>query len=268
MSIWLEIIKGIGGFIFLFLMLIFCRERGGIFPALIFILGLILLFVYPPIIYLKYSILLIIIIILWLIFNLCSAIIGRKKLEEETWLLFFDKYKKRGRHYVSRDWRDYRNAWIDRFGRPVIGAKNWFWALLGREGYSESVKKSFLLHEWGHYIFAIPMIFIESFIAYIFIINIPKSILLIPSYYALITITSWLYELLADSVSGVYGFARLKDSLEKEEMGVIDFFLPGFGFLSHPPELLRCIAYIFPPYISPLIIPAFIVIYYFYFMKG
>jgi hypothetical protein len=138
------------------------------------------------------------------------------------------------------------NAFTSRFGTTVLGTSSksslWNW-LSGDDGWTDSQRKAMLRHEYGHNIVAVPIIFLETLVFYWFYNNLSvwNTLLLIPAFISVWTLVNWLDELLADTFAGHHGFS-LFSSIFKDA-SFLDYVLGGVGAYSHPPFLLRGLAF-------------------------
>ncbi len=218
----------------------------------IFIIGFIYPFLKPVDISFKNTILIISTIISNLIINYFFYLSRKEYLEADSKKGFFSrKFIKKDGYYESKYKNDNDNGSTGRFGAIIIGRsskRSFFDILRGKDGLSENVRKGIYLHELGHTIFTIPMIIIESIIYYYCFLNIINfnvySILIIATLFTAITLLAWLDELLADSISVLYGF---KNHTEFNLFNLIG----SLGSYSHPPIILRYLSYL-----SFIIVPA------------
>lgn len=176
-------------------------------------------------------------------FNLKSHIDS----QHYTWwrkLWFFKIYEKRFGYVVSYDKYDLFNAHSSRFGLHVVGSKTIWDRLLKKDGWTKPEKAAIILHEWGHSISAIFIIAVETIIFYLFFSNIQSlmSIFwLFPILFTLVTLLSWMEELIADTFSGPLGFSLMKAYMK--EFRWYDYILGNIGARSHPPVILRYLAF-------------------------
>ncbi len=168
---------------------------------------------------------------------------------------------KRYGYYESKDKLYANNAASTRFGITVIGRSgrksafdhkhpilSFFKDLIfpsAVDGWTGNQRKAILLHERGHSIFGTFFIFLESVIFYLFVFNLIHnfSYKLFPIWLAAITILSWLEELMCDFWAGYSGFSLFGDVFNFSVFSL----LGGIGANSHPPIILRCVAFLIKP---------------------
>lgn len=162
----------------------------------------------------------------------------------------FSRARRRDGYYEHKDYKG--NAFTSRFGCIVIGQKQdrgllnalsqW---LFFKDGWSDEQRNALYLHEKGHNIFAIPIIFMETLIFYWFCTNLfvldVRAFLLVPALIAAVTLTAWLDELLADTIAGSAGFT-LRNTIGTGA-SIWSYVVGGIGAYSHPPLFLRYLAF-------------------------
>jgi len=176
--------------------------------------------------------------------------VHRSKVERRTrWFWIFQRVQRRDGYFVDKGLSD--NALNTRFGLTLLGRKSgktvWQW-LTGHDGWSDTQRGAILRHEFGHTLFALPMMLAEVCVFYFLWMNVARfelgSFLAPLAAFAAITLLSWAEELLADFLSGPAGFSLLEALFG--EATLLDYLLGGTGYGSHPPVLLRLLAYGLP----------------------
>ncbi len=143
------------------------------------------------------------------------------------------------------------NAFANRFNLICIGRKRnkGFWdTIFRRSGWNQDEIEALFLHEKGHCLIGIPMFIIEILIYYFFFLNLILqfsiiSILIYPTLFTFITLSSWLDELLADTNASPFSSTLIEFLKKLNKSSKKSIYLGTVGASSHPPIFLRSLAY-------------------------
>ena len=161
---------------------------------------------------------------------------------------FLRPVEMRSGYFESKEYDEEDNAWNTRFGHTTIGRRSdrGIWSrVLGRDGWSRSQRKALIRHENGHTINAFPAFLLEAFLfcwAFTSFSWSPASLLVLPALFTAITLMAWLDELAADSIAGFCGFSL--ERLLSKDRKLDHYFLGTVGAASHPPHVLRWLAFL------------------------
>ena len=260
MDFWMSAIEGCGIFLAIWLSSRLINESNTDWLAWlfqpIFFIGLLLAWVVPVDWSIHNWIALIVAFSLNLIGNIYNHVRldGQIKelIKQQSWwqIGHLRQYRLKDGYVQDSGMKD--NAYTSRFGAPVLGISSkssvWNW-LFGTDGWTDSQRKAILRHEYGHNIVAVPIIFLETLVFYWLYSNFSlwNALFLIPTFISVWTLVNWLDELLADTFAGHLGFS-LFSSIFKE-YSFSKYILGGIGAYSHPPLLLRGLAFC---YIIPI----------------
>lgn len=254
MDLWMTVIEGVGIFIAIWICSRLINE--GITDCFswlfqpIFFMGLLLMWITPidwsipnwAVILMAFS--------LNLIGNICNHFrftwLIQEPIKQQSWWQIGPLRQYRVKNGYVQDSGMEDNTCTSRFGTPVLGisSNSSVWdKLFGGDRWTDSQRKALLRHEYGHNIVAVPIIFLETLVFYWFCnsVSVWNILVLIPKFISVWTLVNWLDELLADTVAGHHGFSFFGSIFKNSPFS--DYFLGGIGAYSHPPILLRCLAY-------------------------
>lgn len=246
LPIWLEMMLGVALGIFIYFHNSLMFESNNKFLFVVFLVG----FLYPvakPIdISLGNGIIIITAFISYFTIMYYGHINFYKEIEDSKKKQHIFKTITQKKGYIEdKSFSD--NASADRFGIIVIGRKGHrgFWnTILRKAGWKEDELMTLYKHERGHNLIGIFMLMLEILIYYFFFSNLIlhfgiASLLLYPFLFTTLTLSSWLDELLADTVAGPISYTLMEyiHAVYKIHLG------SSFGVSSHPSETLRRFAY-------------------------
>ncbi|MEM9216845.1 MAG: hypothetical protein AAGD25_21155 [Cyanobacteria bacterium P01_F01_bin.150] len=254
MNFWLSVIEGCGIFIAIWLSSWLINENNTSSLAWlfqpIFFIGLLLAWVVP----IDWSIHNWITLLVAFSLNLISNIANHKRLamgiqgliDKQSWWQIGPLRRYKVMEGYVRDSGMQDNAYTSRFGVLVLGIssnvslRHW---LFGKDGWEDDQRTAILRHERGHDIFAVPIISLQTLVFYWFYNSFAlwNGLFLIPTFLSAWTLVSWLDELLADTVAGHYGLSLFESIFR--DASLPDYILGGIGAYSHPPLMLRKLAF-------------------------